>query len=115
MHEISLVQALFSQLEKLARENGATKVHKVTMVIGPHSGVVLDAFQFGFETLATENNLVSNAELIIETPPVNYSCSRCGHIEKSAGEKPEECPECGELFLIPSGGDEMILRQVEME
>jgi hydrogenase nickel incorporation protein HypA/HybF len=115
MHEISLVQALFSQLEKLAQENGATNILKVTMVIGPHSGVVIDAFQFGFETLAAENDLVGNAELVIEIPPVNYSCSHCGHSEISTGNKPEECPKCGELFLIPSGGDEMILRQVEME
>ncbi|WP_457577777.1 hydrogenase maturation nickel metallochaperone HypA/HybF [Desulfomarina sp.] len=115
MHEISLVQALFSQLEELAAKNGATKILKVTMVIGPGSGVVIDAFRFGFETLATENALVRNAELVIEIPPMNYSCTRCDHMEKTKGNMVKKCPKCGELFLIPAGGDELILRRVEME
>ncbi len=115
MHEISLVQALFSQLEELAAENKATRIHRVTMVIGPQSGVVTDAFRFGFETLASGNTLIGNAELVIEIPPVNYSCTQCGHMEETKEDSPEECPKCGEIFLIPSGGDELILRQVEME
>ncbi len=115
MHEISLVQALFSQLEELAVEHEATKILRVTMVIGPQSGVVIDAFRFGFETLASGNTLIRNAELIIEIPPVNYSCTQCGHMEETKEDSLEECAKCGELFLIPSGGDELILRQVEME
>jgi ribosomal protein S27E len=33
----------------------------------------------------------------------------------TTGPKPEECPKCSELLLIPKGGEDLILLQVEME
>ena len=115
MHEISLVQGLFEQLKGLAVENKATKIISVTMEIGPHCGVVVDSFQFGFDILSADDELVRGAKLIIQVPPVSYSCTNCSHVEVTVGKKPEECPACGELLLIPDGGNDLILRQVEME
>jgi hydrogenase nickel incorporation protein HypA/HybF len=115
MHEISLVQGLFQQLKELAAANSATKVISVTMEIGPHCGVVVDSFQFGFDILSADDELVRGAKLIIQVPPVSYRCTNCGHIEITAGSRPDGCPTCGELLLIPEGGNDLILRQVEME
>lgn len=115
MHEISLVEGLFKQLGELAAENKATKVITVTMEIGPHCGVVVDSFQFGFDILSADDELMRGAKLIVEVPPVNYSCTNCNHVEVTAGRKPEECPSCGDLLLIPDGGNDLMLRQVEME
>jgi hydrogenase nickel incorporation protein HypA/HybF len=115
MHEISLVQGLFQQLQELAVSNQATKVTSVTMEIGPLSGVVLDSFQFGFDILSADDDLVRGAKLIIQTSPVTYTCSDCGHVTMVTGPKPEECLKCGELFLISNGGDDLLLLQVEME
>jgi hydrogenase nickel incorporation protein HypA/HybF len=115
MHEISLVEGLFKQLQELAAENKATRIISVTMEIGPHCGVVVDSFQFGFDILSADNDLVRGAKLIILVPPVSYSCTNCSHVEVSVGQKPEECPACGELLLIPDGGNDLILQQIEME
>lgn len=115
MHEISLVHGLLQQLRELAAANRAGRIVKVTMEVGPLSGVVADSFRFGFDILAADDDLVRGADLVLNVPPVAYSCSDCGHVEISAGEKPEQCAKCGELFLIPQGGDDLILRQVEME
>jgi hydrogenase nickel insertion protein HypA len=115
MHEISLVQGLFEQLKELAAENNASKIISVTMEIGPHCGVVVDSFQFGFDILAADDELVRGAKLIIQVPPVSYNCTNCSHVEVTAGRKPDECPACGELLLIPDGGNDLMLRQVEME
>ncbi len=115
MHEISLVEGLFVQLKELAAENKATKIISVTMEIGPHCGVVVDSFQFGFDILSADDELLRGAKLIIQVPEVSYRCTNCSHIEVTAGEKPEECPSCGELLLIPDGGTDLILSQVEME
>ena len=116
MHEISLVQGLFQQLQDLAADNKASKIICVTMEIGPMSGVVVDSFQFGFDILSAEDKLLKGAKLDIKIPPVHYSCTDCGHVETiTTGLKPEECPECGELLLIPKGGEDLILLQVEME
>jgi hydrogenase nickel insertion protein HypA len=115
MHEISLVQGLFEQLKELAAKNNASKIVSVTMEIGPHCGVVVDSFQFGFDILSADDELVRGAKLIIQVPPVSYSCTNCSHIEVTAGRKPDECPACGELLLIPDDGTDLMLRQVEME
>ncbi len=115
MHEMSLVQGLLQQLGDLAVEHNMTKVLKITMEIGPLSGIVVDSFTFGFEALAPHDPLVKDAKLIIETPPAAYTCSSCGHCVETTEARPEKCPECEELFLITSGGSDLILKNVEME
>ncbi len=115
MHEISLVQGLFEQLKELAAANNATKIISVTMEIGPLCGVVVDSFQFGFDILSADDELVRGAKMIIQVPPVSYRCTNCSHVEVTAGRKPDECPACGELLLIPDGGNDLLLLQVEME
>ena len=115
MHEMSLVQNLFAQLKDLAAENNATKIITVTMDIGPLCGVVLDSFQFGFDILSAEDPMFQGAELKVIIPPVTYRCTNCNFEELCTTTKPAECQKCGELFLIPSGGDDLILQRVEME
>lgn len=115
MHEMSLVQGLIQQLNDLAVENKMTKVIKVTMEVGPLSGVVVDSFTFGFEALSPQDPLLKDAELIIEVPPVTYNCPTCKHEFQTTGDRPDQCEKCQEVFLVPSGGDDLILKQVEME
>lgn len=116
MHEISLVQGLFQQLNELAAENNATKVLTVTMEIGPFCGVVVDSFQFGFDILSADDDLLRGAKLIVITPPVSFTCTECKHVEMiETNIKPEVCPKCGDTFLISNGGEDLILQQVEME
>lgn len=115
MHEISLVQNLLHQLREIARENKAGRILRVTMVIGPLSGVVVDSFTFGFDILAKDNDLFKDARLEIIVPPVTFRCSNCGREEQTAGERPEQCAACADQIMIPHGGDDLILQQVEME
>ena len=112
---MSLVQGLFQQLTELAAENKMNKVVKVTMEIGPQCGVVVDSFQFGFDVLSSQDELFAGAELVVEVPPVTYTCSACGHTEVTAGDRPDLCVKCQDPFLLASGGDDLILKQVEME
>lgn len=115
MHEISLVQGLLQQLHDIAREHKTTKVTKVTMVIGPLSGVVVDSFRFGFDILTKEDELVADAELEIVIPEVTYRCSACGATITTAGQRPENCSACGDPILIAEEGNDLVLQQVEME
>ncbi len=114
MHEMSLVQGLLTQLNELAREHNKEKVISVCMEIGPLSGVVIDSFQFGFDILAKDDVLTRDAQLIIESPPAIYRCFGCG-MEVEVVQRPESCPDCSETLFSPQGGDDLILRQVEME
>lgn len=115
MHEISLVQGLLQQLRDIAEQHNTSRVLKVTMVIGPLSGVVIDSFRFGFDVLSKGDDLVRNARLEIVVPEASYRCSGCGHAERTAGQRPRRCSACGDTLLIGEGGDDLILQQVEME
>lgn len=115
MHEISLVQGLFEQIEELAAEHKATKVISVTMEIGPFCGVVVDSFQFGFDILSSETDLLRGAVLNISYPELAYTCTGCGHIVTTEKGQPEACPKCDDTFLVAVGGEDLILQQVEME
>lgn len=114
MHELSLVQALFTQLHTIAAEHDKKKVVTVTLNIGPLSGVVIDSFQFAFDALSKEHSLTQEAKLIIISAPVIHRCTGCGHGQSSPA-RPDHCPACNETLLIAEGGDAIILNQVEME
>lgn len=115
MHEISLVQGLLQQLHSIAKENNVSRVLKVTMIVGPLSGVVVDSFTFGFDILTKEDELVRDAKLEIIIPQVAFRCSSCDERMQSSDERPEQCSKCSETLLIPDGGDDLILQRVEME
>lgn len=115
MHEISLVQNLVQQLKELATANKATKILTVTMEIGPLCGVVVDSFRFGFDIISAEEEFLRGAALVVEIPEVEYACSGCGLVTKSAGTRPDCCPNCRETTLFGRGGDDLILRRVELE
>ena len=115
MHEMSLVQGLLNQLHTIALENNASKVLRLTMSVGPLSGVVIDSFTFGFDVLSREDELVRGAKLEIIVPKVVYRCNSCGYEVETSGPRPEECSCCNDPVLISEGGDDLILQQVEME
>jgi hydrogenase nickel insertion protein HypA len=115
MHEMSLVLGLLQQLHDIATQHNTSRVLKVTMVIGPLSGVVVDSFKFGFDILTKEDALVKDAVLEIIIPKVCYRCSNCQNLQKTAGERPPQCAGCGDTLLIAEEGNDLILQQVEME
>ena len=112
MHEFSLAQGLMSQLLQLAEQNNATRIIKVKVTVGRLSGIVVDSFSFGFETLSRETSLTNRAVLeITESEPV-LRCLECDFINDPPS---SACKECNSTRLMTEGGDDLILTQVEME
>lgn len=68
MHEISLVQNLIHQLHELAERNKCQRIIEVFVEIGPCAGVVVDSFQFAYETMAAEDELTKKSRLTIDSP-----------------------------------------------
>lgn len=115
MHEFSLARGLFDQLLRLADVHRAKKIVTVRVEIGRFSGIVIDSFSFGFEVLAGENELTRSAVLeITETEPL-HNCLQCGEVYNAADDGAVQCPRCGSTEFVPTGGDDLILTQVEME
>jgi len=124
MHELSLAQGLIDQLLTLCQKHQATKVTEVTVVIGPFSGIVASSFSFGFEALKQEQKQTEESILIIETPDPEFTCLQCGKIFSnqahhapiaSAFAARASCPHCSSDHCSSTGGDELILKQLEME
>ncbi|WP_028579291.1 hydrogenase maturation nickel metallochaperone HypA/HybF [Desulfogranum japonicum] len=127
MHELSLAQSLLEQLLGLARQHNADTISKVTVILGPFSGIVADSFDFGFNILKKEYQETKEAELILEKPTPEYLCLECQHIsamEPAESQIPgvagiitgkHSCPKCNSDRLSPQGGTDLILKQIEME
>ncbi len=111
MHELSLAQALLHQLHDLASQNKASRIVTVTVEIGPHAGIVIDSFEFGFTILAAESPITQLAELKINTPDAIYQCLDCGQEDQSS----QVCSACRGDMMMPMGGSDITLMQVEMD
>lgn len=83
--------------------------------MGSLSGIVADSFSFGFETLAQGNELTRTAVLDITATEPDYHCLTCKAIYKSPASGNTLCTKCGSDNYTISGGDDLILTQVEME
>jgi len=114
VHEFSLAQGLCRQLLQLAGQHGAKKIITVRVEIGRLSGIVVDSFAFGFEVLARENPVTRDAVLEITERDPEYRCPDCRHQAPSTAPA-AVCPQCSSERVMPVGGDDLILTQVEME
>ena len=127
MHELSLAQSLLTQLVDMVKEHQAERVNRLTVTIGPFSGIVRDSFEFGFNALKLSSEATRTAELEVETPDPAYVCLDCDRVsvipftrqdestDAIFGGYPKKCPWCCRGRLSPKGGTELILNLVEME
>jgi hydrogenase nickel incorporation protein HypA/HybF len=114
MHEVSIVEALFRQVEKEVAASGLEgRVTRLDLVIGRLSGVHVDAFRFAYELMAP-GTLLESAELRIEQPSAICSCHACG-ARTEIREWVAECPTCGSDDLTHEGGRQMLLETIELE
>jgi hydrogenase nickel incorporation protein HypA/HybF len=111
MHEYSVGQALMDRIDAEAAARHAISVHRVFLKIGEVSGVEPDLLASAFSILK-ERTICQNAELAIERVPARWVCPTCG-VDIAAGAI-LRCRHCGEAARL-SGGDEIVLAQLEME
>ena len=112
MHELSVCLALLEEVKRVAAEHGAGEVTRITVTIGPLSGVEADLLRNAYP-IAAAGTLAENAELEIEPSDIVVRCSQCG-AESSARPNRLLCGECGDYRTNLVSGDEMVLKRVEM-
>jgi hydrogenase nickel incorporation protein HypA/HybF len=111
MHEYSIVQALFDQIDRSARQHRATAVHGVTVRIGELSGVECALLHSAYD-LYRERTICAGAPLTIRSLPARWSCPG-GHGDIARG-APLTCPSCGRAAVLRQG-DEIVLDRLELE
>lgn len=110
MHEMSITQSIVEICENNA---AGRRVLSVTLEIGELSGVVPEAVEFCFAA-CTSGTLLDGAELIIEAIPGSGHCSGCGaDFPRSAYFEP--CPSCAGYNVELRAGDELRVKELEVE
>jgi len=112
MHEMSICQALMDQVEKIAKEQGASRVDSIVLSIGPLSGVEPELLSRAYE-VARLQTVAENAPLEIETGAIEVECRSCG----ASGEAKVNrllCPSCGDWQVNLIKGDELLLLRLEV-
>jgi len=113
MHELSVCQSMLDQVSAIAAQHRARSVSRITLRIGPISGIeprlLSDAF-----SIARAGTIADDAELTIETQAVRVHCETCGE-ETEAAINRLLCGACGDYHTRLISGDELLLASVELE
>jgi hydrogenase nickel incorporation protein HypA/HybF len=110
MHEMSITQSIVD----ICTEHAAgRRVLAVTVEIGELSGVVAEAVEFCFQACTAET-LLEGATLAIEQVAPAANCLDCG-VESSIGSYFDPCPVCGSHRLTVVRGEELRVKELEVE
>lgn len=110
MHEMSITQSVVEICEKSA---AGRRVLSVTLEIGDLSGVVAEAVEFCFDA-CTRDTLLEGARLVIEQVPGRGECTTCGK-EFAVRGYFDPCPGCGAYGIRVVSGEELRVKELEVE
>lgn len=113
MHEMALCESVLQVLEEQARVQDFQRISRVRLEIGRLSGVEIAALRFGFEVV-TRGSLAEGARLDILEPPGTAWCMPCEAVVEIA-RRGDPCPDCGSHQLQVTGGDQMNIKDLEVE
>lgn len=113
MHEMSLMQGVLDILQDTAKNQDFSRVKKVWLEIGALAGVDAEAIRFCFDAV-TRDTLADGAALdIIHTPGQAWCMQCCQAVEIAARFEP--CPRCEGYRIQVTGGEEMRVKELEVE
>lgn len=113
MHEMSLCEGILQIMEDQARQQNFARVKAVWLEIGGLSGVEVDAIRFGFDVVM-KNSLADGAKLEIIEVPGEAWCMQCAK-SVTVNQRFDACPNCGSYQLQVTGGEEMRIKELEVD
>jgi hydrogenase nickel incorporation protein HypA/HybF len=113
MHEMSICQSLVTNLEDIAAREQVAKITRVRLEVGCFAGVEPQALHFGYD-VTTKGTVAENSVLeIIDVAGQGwcFDCSDHFEVYRRGG----DCPKCGGARINVTGGDELKIKDVEVE
>lgn len=112
MHEMSLAEGIRGIVVDQARQHGFDRVTRLRLEIGRFAGVEKDALSFAFDVVMRGSPAEGAALEMIDLPgrALCYDCAR----EVEIADRLDPCPDCGGGKLLPQGGDEMRIKDMEV-
>ncbi|MGZ4957712.1 MAG: hydrogenase maturation nickel metallochaperone HypA [Methylomonas sp.] len=113
MHEMSLCEGILGVLQEQSRTQNFQRVRTVFLEIGVLAGVEVDAMRFSFDVVM-QGTLADRARLEISLVPGSAWCLGCGQ-QVEVSQLYDECPLCGSYQLQVDGGQQMRIKELEVE
>lgn len=113
MHEMSLCEGILQVLESESKKQGFQRVKTVWLEIGELSSVEPDAMLFSFDVVV-KNSLATGAKLVIERIAGAAWCMHCAK-NVYVKQRFDACPDCGSYQLQVTAGEEMRIKELEVE
>jgi hydrogenase nickel incorporation protein HypA/HybF len=113
VHEMSIAESVLQIIEDKARSDGYAKVNAVWLEIGQLAGVETESLRFCFDVVARDT-VARDARLeIIETAGQGWCMDCACNVAVTARYEP--CPSCGSFQIEVTGGEEMRIKELEVE
>ena len=112
MHEMSLCEGMRTVIEEQIKGRNVARVTRVRVEIGRFAGVEKPALDFTFDVVM-RGSVADGAELVMIDLPGRAMCYDC-MCEVEINHRLDPCPDCGGGKLIPMGGDELRIKDLEV-
>jgi len=112
MHELAVTQQILDMALEKARENRASEIQSINLVVGDLTSIIDDSVQFYFDILS-KNTMAEKARLSIQRVPVELRCRSCRR-SYIAPDQHWHCPQCQSLDLEITRGNEFYLDSIEI-
>lgn len=112
MHEMAICLGLLSEAARVALAHHATAVTRLSVQIGPLSGVQAPQLARAFH-IARIGTLAETANLDIDATPVVVWCEPCG-TETEVPPNALLCGDCGTWKVTLRSGNELLLKRVDL-
>lgn len=113
MHEMAMTEGVVRVLEEQARISDYSRVKTVWLEIGELSHVDPHALAFCYEA-CTRGTLAEGSRLEILRVAGTAWCTTCSN-SVAITQRYDACPRCGGHQLQVTGGNEMRVKEVEVE
>ena len=112
MHEMSLCEGIRQVVDQAAASPEIQRVTRVRLEIGRFAGVEKDALTFAWGVVMQGSKAEGAALEMIDLPgkAMCFDCLKTVEIS----DRFDPCPECGGGRLLPDGGDEMRIKDMEI-
>ena len=112
MHEMSLCEGIREIIVNQAARHSVDRISRVRLEIGRFSGVEKPALEFAWEIVMRGSKAEGAALDMIDLPgrALCYDCMETVEIDHRL----DPCPRCGGGKLMPDGGDEMRIKDMEV-
>ena len=112
MHEMSLCEGVRRIVDQAAAAPEINRVTRVRLEIGKFATVEKDAMTFAWNVVMRGSKAEGAVLVMLDLPGIAH-CFDCG-AQVEIENRLDPCPNCGGGRLMPEAGDEMRIKDIEV-